>query len=90
MEIQTLIKHANRLCLVTLETPFNKGFQKVVIWGFRSILIAQFSQEFKLADGIIVLLLLDPAVDHAIEWVQVRVIECCGSLICLVCLIKVA
>ena len=45
---------------------------------------ANLKEEFKLLTGILVLLLLDSAVDHAIEWHQVSLIDLGRSLIGLV------
>ena len=47
--------------------------------------LANLEEELKLLRGIVILLLLDTAVDHAIEGQEEGFIACSGTLISLIC-----
>ncbi len=90
VQIQALVEHADRLGLVAFEAPLDQSFQKVVVWRLWRVLIAQLGQKFELPDRVFVLLLLDPAEDHAVEREKVSVVKGRCPLVSLVSLVEIA
>lgn len=66
MQIQGIVKQRNSAGFIASDTPFKHGFEKAVI---RDLLSAPkvFCYKLKLLERVIVLLLADAAVNHAVK-----------------------
>ena len=84
VQVQGSIKETDSLNFVASETPFKLGFEEGV-FGALALLVANLEEEFELLSGIVVLLLLNSAVYHAIEGHQEGFITCSSTLIRLIC-----
>ena len=80
VQVQGGVKETDSLNFVASEAPFKLGFEEGV-FGALSLRLANLEEELKLLRGIVVLLLLDTAVDHAVEGQKECFIACCSTLI---------
>ena len=80
MQVQGGVKETDSLNFVTSEAPLKLGLEESVFGAF-ALRLANLEKELELLCGIVVLLLLDTAVDHAIEGHQEGFIACSSTLI---------
>jgi len=83
MQIKRCIQKADRLHLVTFETPLKLSFEEGVLRTL-ALCFTNLEKELKLLGRVIILLLFNTTIDHTIQWLQVGFILLGGSLICLV------
>ena len=80
VQVQGGVKETDSLNFVASEAPFKLGLKEGV-FGALALRLANLEEELKLLRGIVILLLLDTAVDHAVEGQEECFIAGSGTLI---------
>ena len=80
MQVQGSVKETDSLNLVASEAPLKLCLEEGVL-GALALRLANLKEELELLCGIFILLLLDAAVDHAVERHQEGLITRCSPLI---------
>ena len=89
VQVEGGVEQSDRLGLVPLEPPLQLGLQKGVVRAL-ALVISNLQEELELLGCVLVLLLLDAAVDHSVEWRQVCFVVLGRTLVRLVSAIVVS